>query len=459
MKQQTIHTIVAAILAAGGLSVSAQSSDVLLNKLIQKGILSEQEAADVKKETAAGFDKAYTSKTGLPDWVTQLKFSGDMRARYEMFRFDNDDPGVAAPNKPRDRMRYRFRLGAAVTMKENFELGFRLTSSEPSDDGTGGDAISQNTTLQNNGSKKFVYFDTAYGKWTPVKTDSWLLSGTIGKMDNPFTLSEMLFDHDYTPEGAAVQVAYNINSKNSLKFTGGYFLLDEINQGANASNDPFMLGAQLRYDAKLAPNLSGTLGVAWLAMSEAANLTNGAVANINVGNTRDNKTGALVNDYYPVIVDAALTYSIEKTGFYPGSLPIRIGGEFMHNPGAHENNQGWWVGAFLGKAAKKNTWELSYRYKYLENDAWYEEFVDSDYGAYYATAPLNGVGQSGKKTGSFNGTGVDGHIVKAVYALSDSFTIGATWFYTGLIESQDAKTHANQESGQHRIQLDAIWKF
>jgi hypothetical protein len=459
MKQQTIHTLVAAILAAGGLSVSAQSSDVLLNKLIQKGILSEQEAADVKKESAANFDKAYTSKTGLPDWVTQLKISGDVRGRYEMFRFDNDDAGGAAPNKPRDRFRYRLRAGATVTMKENIELGFRLTSSEPNDDGTGGDPISGNATAQNNGSKKFLYIDTAYGKWTPLKTDTWSAGATIGKMDNPFVLSDMVFDHDYTPEGAALQVGYNLNKQHSLKFNGGYFLLDEINQGANASNDPFMLGAQLRYDGKLASNLGATLGVAWLAMSEAANLTNGAVPNVNVGNTRDNTTGALVNDYFPIVVDAAVTYSIEKSGIYPGALPIRLAADFMHNPGAGENNQGWSAGLTVGKAAKKGTWEAGYRYKYLENDAWYEEFVDSDFGAYYTTAPLNGVGQSGKKTGYLAGTGVAGHIVKVAYAVSDSFSVSGTWFYTGLIESQDAKTGANQESGQHRIQLDATWKF
>ncbi len=464
MNPKTIHTLVAGILAAGCASIAqAQSSDALLNKLVQKGVINAQEADDLKKEADAGFTKAHQSKTGLPDWVTQLKFSGDLRGRYEMFRQENEDAGASAPNKPRDRFRYRLRVGTTVTMKENFELGFRVTSAEPSEDGTGGDPIAQNTTFQNNGSKKFVYIDTAYGKWTPVKSGPWLLSGTVGKMENPFAVSDMVFDGDYTPEGAALQAGYSINEKHAIKLNSGFFVLDEINQGAGASNDPYMLGVQLRYDAKLAPGLSSTLGLAWMAMTEAANLTNSAVPNSNAGNTRDNgtntATGVLVNDYYPVIVDGGITYTIDKFSCYPGAFPIRIAGEYMNNPGADRENEGWWGGVFFGKAAKKGTWEASYRYKHLENDAWYEEFVDSDFGAYYASAPLNGVGQSGKKAGALSGTGVEGHVVKLAYALADSFTIGATWYYTDLIDPVDHKTNKEFESGQHRVQLDAVWKF
>jgi hypothetical protein len=32
-------------------------------------------------------------------------------------------------------------------------------------------------------------------------------------MENPFVFSDMVFDADYTPEGAGVQVAYTFNDK------------------------------------------------------------------------------------------------------------------------------------------------------------------------------------------------------------------------------------------------------
>ena len=47
--------------------------------------------------------------------------------------------------------------------------------------------------------------DTAYGKWTPINNGTWMLSATFGKMDKPFQASPMVFDADYTPEGAALQ--------------------------------------------------------------------------------------------------------------------------------------------------------------------------------------------------------------------------------------------------------------
>lgn len=452
-------TALGAILLGAGMlmpSAHAQSADALLDKLVEKGVLSVREANELREQADEGFNKALQSRTGMPDWVTQLKLYGDVRGRYEFFRTDNDTPGVGAPNKPRDRMRYRLRVGATVTMLDNFEAGFRFTSSEPT--GTfGGDPISGNTTFQDNGSKKFLYVDLAYGKWTPIKSGPWLLSGTVGKMENPFLLSDMVFDGDYTPEGVGLQGGYAFNDNHGLKWNAGYFILDEINQGAAASDDPSMLGAQLRWDAKWSPEISTTLGAAWLTVSEKEQLVNGAVPNINVGNTR-NAAGFTTEDFAPFVLDAGLTFTLPKAPLYAGPFPVRLAGEFMHNPRADEEENGWWGGVFVGKAGKRGTWEASYRYKHLERDAWYEEFVDSDFGAYNAAGPANSAQGAGYRAG----TGIKGHIIKVGYSPSDSFTIGATWFYTHLIDEPSQASldeGVDPESGQHRVQIDANWKF
>lgn len=481
-------TALGAVLLAAGLTMptaQAQSADALLDKLVDKGVLSVKEANELREQSDQGYRKAYQSKSGMPDWVTQLKLYGDVRGRYEFFKTDNDDRNLTSPtfdqqNKDRTRLRYRLRVGATVQMKDSFEVGFRLTSSEPNADGTGGDPISGNTTAQNNGSKKFVYIDTAYGKWTPINSGHWLLGTTIGKMDNPFVVSDMVFDGDYTPEGVAVQAGYDINSDHSIRLNSALFILDEINQGSQASNDPLMTGVQVRYDAKWTPVLASTAGVGWYALTQRENLPNGAVPNVNAGNSRRRVAvageptaiaGSLIYDYQPVVIDAAITYTLERFPLNTGPFPIKIAGEWMYNPGASGDNQGMWGGLFLGKAGKKGTWEASYRYKRLEADAWYEEFVDSDFGAYYGRGP-GGAAAGGPTTGTSPrsgfgpgyraGTGIQGHIVKTAYSLSDSFTIGATWFYTSLIDEQrDAAGPAGRkiESGQHRLQVDASWKF
>ena len=431
----------------------AQSADALLDKLVDKGVLSVKEANELREQADNDFSKAYQTRTGMPDWVTQLRLYGDVRGRYEIFRTPNDSEGTGANNKPRDRFRYRLRTGATATMLDNFEAGFRLTSSEAS--GTfGGDPISGNTTMQDNGSKKFIYIDLAYGKWTPIKSGPWLLSGTIGKMENPFVVSDMVFDGDYTPEGAAIQGGYTFDDVHSFKWAGTYFQLDEINQGAAASDDPFLWGAQGRWDAKWSPKLASTVGAAFMVLADKENLGNGSVPNVNVGNTRD-AAGNLTEDFAPVILDAALTYTADKFPLSTGPFPIRVGAELMHNTRADEEENGWWGGIFLGKAGKKGTWELSYRYKYLESDAWYEEFVDSDFGAYRAV----GLGNAGVGNGYRAGTGLKGHVTKFVYSVSDSFTIGATWFFTSLIDEPSVAAPGDSDSTQHRVQIDAIWKF
>lgn len=468
MKQLLVKRFVGTLAALWACTGAfAQSGDALLNKLVQKGILTAQEAAELKKESDVNFDKAYRTRTGLPDWVTSLKIYGDLRGRYEFFHTDNDTSGAAQPNKDRTYFRYRLRTGMTASLKDSFEVGFRLASGEPSG-AFGGNPISSNNTLQDNGAKKFLWIDLAYGKWTPINKGPWLLSGTIGKMENPF-VADIAFDADYTPEGAALQAAHAINDSHSLKFNAAVFMLDEINQGSQASDDPMLLGVQLRHDGKWTPELTTTIGLSWYTLKDEENLGNGSVPNVQVGNTRyaasvpgsvTKLAGSLVNDYYPVVVDAAVTYTLNHFPGYVGKFPIRVAGEYMENPGADTRNNAYWAGIFFGKAAKKGTWELSYRFKYLGADAWYEEFVDSDYSAYYETIPGGSTAASGSAPGHRAGTGIQGHIVRIGYAPSDAFQLGATYLLSELINPPLVGTPLKRsESGAHRLQVDATWKF
>src|SRR5436190_13726180 len=92
MKNKNIKWTAAGMLAsiAFGTSALAQSSDALLDKLVEKGILTTKEANELKEETDKGFTTAYSVKSGMPDWVTALRFNGDFRGRYE--NFDSDNP-------------------------------------------------------------------------------------------------------------------------------------------------------------------------------------------------------------------------------------------------------------------------------------------------------------------------------------------------------------------------------
>src|SRR5688572_678965 len=91
----------AALATLSCLTTSGQSGDAIIDKLVDKGILTVDEANELKEEADKGFTSGYQVKSGIPDWVTSLRIGGDFRGRYEMFNTDE------ANFTDRHRFRYR----------------------------------------------------------------------------------------------------------------------------------------------------------------------------------------------------------------------------------------------------------------------------------------------------------------------------------------------------------------
>ncbi len=421
-------------------STQAQSADALIDKLVEKGILTVKEANELREETDKGFTQAYQVKTGLPDWVTSMKLNGDFRGRFEGFYAESPDFVT------RQRLRYRLRAGFTAVMKDNLEVGFRLSSSESAGGFNEGDPISGNQTFGNNASKKFVFIDLAYAKWAAVNRPDWGATFTVGKMENPFVFpSTILFDKDYTPEGLASQFDFRLGASQTLTLAGAGFALDEL---SGSGKDPYLVGGQARLDSTWSTKLTSSLGLGYLAILNEASLTSANVPNIGRGNTRT-AAGALVHEYTPIYADASLTYTLEKFPGYHAAFPITLAGDYLHNTGASAANQGYSIGVTFGKAGKRGLWDLGYRWTELQGDAWYEEFTESDFGAFYRAAPVGG------GAGYVSGTNVRGHWVKGSYSPFDSLTFSLAYFLTDLI----TESPANSRSGMGRLQVDAVWKF
>ena len=419
--------------------VTAQSVDALLDKLVEKGVLTVKEANQLREEADKNFTTAYSAKSGMPEWVTAFKINGDLRGRYEGFFYEDDN------TVDRHRFRYRVRLGFTAVLKDDFEVGLRFGSGELDASGMI-DPISNNQSLKDNASKKGVFIDLAYGKWTPIHTGEWNGSMTLGKMENPFTFpSTLMFDRDYTPEGAAIELAYAPVVEHSIKLIGAGYILDEL---SGDSNDPYLLGAQLRWTGTWTRHIASNLGISGWAMANKDQLVNSAVPNFGKGNTR-NDTGHLAYSFNPVQVDGCFTYTVDSVPMYSGPFPISLFGEYLNNPAAQRKNEGWAVGIMLGKSGKKGLWDILYQYRFLAADAWYEEFTESDFGANYVAAPVGG------SRGYGSGTNVRGHIVRGQFSPYDHLTFAVTYFLTELID----ETPDSSDSGTGRLQVDAILKF
>jgi Putative porin len=424
----------AAVLMALTPQIYAQSSmDDLLNKLEQKGVLTVDEADQLKADNAtnsvADLDAAMNSRFPMPDWVTGYKLSGDFRGRFDDISSDN----AAFVN--RIRLRYRLRVGLVVDMKDNLEVGFRIGS------GDSGNPLSNNQTLSGNASKKPLYVDTAYGKWTPIHNDDWMVAATFGKMVQPFEVSPMVFDPDYTPEGGALQATYKFNDSQSLSFNGAGFVLDEL---SGSSRDPFLYGGQVILNSKWTPQISTALGVSAFDIVNKESLL--TTYDSNKGNTLVGGT-TFASDFNPIVGSGSVTYMLDSFPLYKGKFPIKLAGEFMDNPAAANNNEGYWAGVTFGKSGKKGNWDISYRYQYLEANAWWDQIVNDDNVAFFPTSPTAG--------SAAGGTNIKGHLVAFNYSIFDSLTFSFTCYVNDLINNPVP----GAETGAVHAMADLMWKF
>jgi hypothetical protein len=445
----------AAVLTALTCQTHAQSAvDALLNKLEQKGILTSDETQSLRAENTMDstndFNSELNQKFPMAPWIASVKFNGDFRGRFDEEASDNGTFG------DRFRVRYRLRAGLTLSLVDNLEVGFSVAS-DGNPTGSGGDPLSNNTTLTGNGSKKYLYINTAYGKWTPINNDSWMLSGTFGKMYNPFSLTPMVFDPDYTPEGGALQTVYKFSDTQSIALNGAVFVLNDSSSGTTGgfNADSLMYGGQALWNAKWTPHIASVLGVSMLDISDSSKQLTTANYPLsftsNQGNSRT-AGGVLVDHYSPIIGDASVTYTLDSFPLYPGTFPIKLAGEFMDNTAIASGNKGWWAGVTFGQAAKKHSWDISYRYEYLQQNAWWDQVVDDDNVAYYHNASGAFI------AGMMGGTNIKGHLIKADYMLSDSLTFSATCYINDLINENIGGVNEPQNRAIH-FMADLMWKF
>jgi hypothetical protein len=467
MKHSTKFALAAASALAAAVgapgSAQAQNADSLIDKLVEKGILTVKEGQALREESDKDFTRAYQSKSGMPEWVSSLRIGGDVRLRYDGIY--QDPPAGSLPTfVDRNRLRYRLRAGVTATMLEDLEAGFRLTSAEAKGPGGFADPISGNDTFTGNAAKKPVWIDLAYAKWSPVNQADWSLTLIGGKMENPLQVSEIVFDPDYTPEGFGIQAAYNLKEGQSLKFNGGLF---SIAENSSSGGDTYLYAGQLRWESVWTPKWSSSLGVGVYVIADKENLghpTSGtSVPDVSKGNTRLTSTAAPNSSFNPIASDASVTYTLESFPYYPGAFPIKFGGEYIVNPAASVNpaltpgagktrGEAYSVGLTLGKSGKKGTWDVTYKWKNLESNYWFEEVVDSDHGAWYTASPY---ASGGGGTGYGAGTNIRGHYMRAAYSPTDSLTLACTYYLFDLLDKPVGATFS--QSG--RIQIDAAFKF
>ncbi|HEX4076097.1 MAG TPA: putative porin [Candidatus Acidoferrales bacterium] len=128
-----------------------------------------------------------------------FSFSGDFRLR--------DEPFFGGPsNESLDQNRERFRLRLNITARLNsdFGAGFSLASGDIND------PTSTNQTVTGFYTRKAIAIDKAYVTYTPHEFHALTLIG--GKFGYPWYNTELTWDKDLNPEGAAETLAFNLST-------------------------------------------------------------------------------------------------------------------------------------------------------------------------------------------------------------------------------------------------------
>ena len=451
-------------------AVRAQSGDALLNKLIEKGVLTQREAnklrEDMDKESAQTVEA--NNKIKVASWIDQMKWSGDLRLRSEYLGFENHINGKdsmgnwKAGNPDRLRFRYRLRLGMEANFVDWATLNVRLSSGEAAP----GDPVSVNQSFNDTFKKKPINIDVASITLQPPSWD-WIKI-ICGKMDIPIWQpkfnSPMAYDFDVTPEGIAEQIAFKFGDREQYKLFGnfGQFALKEFSKD---SNDAYLFDLQGGAEAKFGSDMKNPrlrlTGAGGVFITQNAARTNSTLLgdSPNLGNAVGiwGNTTNFLADFTVAYFRSEAAWLISDKPFLGTPSLFTVSGEYDKNIadvydklkgsqfGAVSNlNQtvGWTIQAQFGEAKKKGQWQVAYQYKYLEADAVWDAITDSDWG--------NG------------GTDRKGHVVKVAYNPLDWWQLGFTGFVTEKISNRPNSGHNTQGvNGQDelRIQVDSVFKF
>lgn len=219
------------------------SSDPLIEKLKEKGLLDEKEAAEILTQIQK--EEAKTSVAGLPAWVRKIDFKGDLRLRHDtQWRDEGDD------KYDRNRERLRLRFGFNTKITDTTEVGVRLVS------GSG----YQNTTNQSfdeHARGKEIFIDRAYASWQPFD----FLKITGGKHKNPLFTTPLVWDPDVNPEGISESLNFDISDSICIFSNLGQWFIEEL-KIKDSDRDPtllaFQLGTQIKPSKKIKFELAGT---------------------------------------------------------------------------------------------------------------------------------------------------------------------------------------------------------
>jgi uncharacterized coiled-coil protein SlyX len=393
----------------------------------------------------------------------KLKFTGDLRLRYEPFIGGGAITGPETTSRNRERYRLRFNVNTKID--DDFSAGLTLAS------GDLGDPISTNSTLTGFYTRKPIAIDKAFAVYNPHYFKPFTL--TAGKFGYTWLRTELTWDNDLNPEGGSAALAWDWKHGFVNHFGVVAFGTPMLEVGGG--DDSYMYGGQVQTGFNILPRIKLSTDGAYYdfqnADTIAQNQVNGSGANGSAtqglptppnfggtfgfgGSNNTNNFGVIGGKRFYAskygILDA-----IARLDFDTGvkRWPVYALFDFAQNTEACDNlgvffaagvaaptcdphqRHAYWGELQVGQAKNKGDLRLGYTFMRIERDAVLAAFNFSD-----LRQPTN----------------VAEHRIEAYYQAYPHVQVG----FTGLIGRQLVTAQSlTEERWLKRFQFDTIFGF
>ena len=363
MKMRGIAAAVTGALLFGfGANAMADSSVDIVNALVAKGVLTEEEGALITKgakEEKAANAKAIkkAGKVSMSDAIDNAKIYGDIRVRYERRDGDNASNGV---NWDNNRARSKIAFGVETQSGQWYsDLAFTMSDNGRSDNATFG-----KESMPGGKSEFALYMKRAMIGYKPT---DWLAL-EAGRMKNPlYMVNAMVFDHDIVMQGFNEKVNYKLNDNTTLFGNFGQWvyqgeLVGSSNGGTTTtSRQNMVLAFQAGVDQKFTDNLNGKAAISYYDYTT-------------------NSVAGAAGKYTPVLTTANVNYANQGTNdlaildipaelnfMATSNIGVRPYAEYAYNTlgsdrqaaskvvGSNDDNA-WLVGVAVGSAKDLKSW-------------------------------------------------------------------------------------------------------
>jgi hypothetical protein len=361
-----------------------------------------------------------------PKPLKDLKFSGDIRIRYEPFF------GGTGPDRHRGRVRARFNV--ATKFGEEWQGTLRLATGGLSDPTTGNQSFTGFLT------RKPISVDRAFLTYTPKWAKPLSLTG--GKFPFTWKTTQLTFDSDINPEGLSETLSFDVAAPALKNVTlVGYQVPFRESSGGP---DSYLLGGQVQTSWQISDRVkfSGFAGYSNWQRTDAirAAQTSGTVTGNNIFNAASATAFASRFGLFDFIGQVDIDTGNDK-------WPVRLLVDYVTNARAcaqavtigvacsASDRQGHWAEVVFGRGNKPNDVKLGYTFIRLEREAVLGQFTFSDIRA---------------STNNVN------HRFSFGYQLNPSLLLNYNLYVGRQLLTASSPL---QEPWLKRMQFDAVYKF